>query len=536
MRLPSVSLFLLSLGLLVAGCGRHVTPVEKANQDKVLLLGNGSEPSDLDPQSTTSVTESHITRALFEGLTTYDAKTCEPVPGAAERWEISPDGLEWTFHIRPNARWSNGDPLMASDFVWSYQRILTESFASEYAYMLFVLKNAEDFYLGKTKDFSQVGITALDDKRLKFTLQNPTPHLAAMLCHGSWFPVHPASVLKYGTMTQRFNTWTRPGRLVSNGPFQLSEWVVSSHVRGVKNPHYWNSANVKLNGIVFYPLDNLNTEERAFRCGMIHSTVSLPIAKRPQYIRENPPEFHRFPALWTQYYIFNVTKKPFDDVRVRKAFSLAMDRESIVQNITRGGELPAYGLTPPNTGGYTCRTKVEENVAKAQALMAEAGYPQGKGIGPIKLLLGNNDSQKILADGLVEMWRKNLGVEIELERKEAKVYLDEQTLGNFQISRAGWIGDFNDASNFLDLMTANSGNNRTRWKNPKYDEFLAQAARTADPVKRKECFQQAEALLIEEMPLLLINFGVNVSLRAQNVKGFHENLLDVHPPQFVSLE
>lgn len=359
-----------------------------------------------------------------------------------------------------------------------------------------------------------------------------------MLCHGSWFPVHRATILKYGPIDLRFNRWTRPGNHVGNGPFRLAEWNVGSHVTCEKNPHYWNASEVKLNGVIFYAMENPNTEERAFRSGLLHSTVTLPIAKRPEYLKNQPPEFRRSPALWTQYYIFNVTKKPFDDPRVRQAFSLALERQSIVDNITRAGEMPAFTLTPPSTGGYTCRTRLEENVAKARALLAEAGYPEGKGMGRIKLLLGNTENQKILADGLVAMWRRNLGegIEIELDRKESKVYLDEQTLGNFQISRAGWMGDFNDASNFLDLMTSNSGNNRTRWKSPQYDALLSQAARTADPAARFELFQKAEKLLLDEVPLLPINFGVNVSLRALNVKGFHENLLDVHPPQFVSLE
>jgi oligopeptide transport system substrate-binding protein len=357
------------------GCGKRETRVATGIRDQILHLGNGAEPEDLDPQITTGVQEDNIIRALIEGLVSEDPKDLHPVPGMAESWDISPDGRVYTFHIRTNAFWSNGDPVTAEHFITAYQRALSPKLANQYAYMLFYVVNAEAYNKGTLTNFNEVGFKAVDQRTLQISLNHPTSYFLSLLNHHSWFPVHVPTIEKYGSVFERGNRWTRPGHFVGNGPFVLTDWRVNRVISVKKNPLYWDADRVRLNEIRFYPIESLDAEERAFRSGQLHATEKLPLP-RVDFYRQNQPELLlRAPYLGTYFYMFNTRRKPFDDKRVRQALALAIDREAITARVTRGGEEPAYSFTPPNTAGYTSRAQIRPDVIKARQLLAEAGYP-----------------------------------------------------------------------------------------------------------------------------------------------------------------
>jgi oligopeptide transport system substrate-binding protein len=526
---------LLLLG--VSGCGgARETRVESGIRDKILHLGNGDEVQDLDPQTVTGVPEHNILSALFEGLVAEDPKDLSPVPGVAERWEISPDQLVYTFHLRANARWSNGDPVVASDFIQSYQRMLTPALGADYANMLFPIRNAEQFYRGEINDFSEVGLRALDDRTLEMTLKAPTPYFLSMLGHHySTWPVHIPTIAKHDGLARKGSRWTRPENMVSNGPFVLAEWRVNEVIRVKKNPHYWDAENVKLNEIHFYPIQSKDTEERAFRSGQLHVTYEL-IPQKIAWYQERQPHLLRIdPYLGTYFYRFNVTHPILKDKRIRHALALSIDRESLVRNVMRAGQVPAYHFTPPNTGGYTAQARFEGNVERARQLLAEAGYPEGKGLPSLEILFNTHESHRAVAEAIQQMWRHNLGVNITLVNTEWKVFLDKQDTMDYQISRAGWIGDYVDPNTFLEMWKTGNGNNDTGWSHPEYDRLIDQASITADPQERFALFQRAEAILLDELPIMPIFFYTRPYNIHPSVQGWHPTLFDHHPYKHVDL-
>ena len=522
--------------ILHAGCGRRETRVEFGNREQILYRGNGTEPAELDPQIVTGVTEHHTIMALLEGLVIEDPVDLHPTPGVAERWDISEDGKVYTFHLRRDAKWSNGDPVTAQDFWESYKRILTPSLASEYSYMHFVVTNAEAYNSRKIEDFNEVGYKVLDDHTFQITLANPTPYFLSLLNHISWFPVHLPTVRKYGHPYQRGNKWTRPGHYVGNGAFVLEEWKVNAVIVARKSPTYWDRETVRLNEIRFYPIDSADTEERAFRSGQLHVTETIPLSKIEVYKTRQPELLHIDPYLGTYFYRINVTKPPLNDKRVRQALAASIDREAIVERITRGGQLPAYHFTPPGTAGYLARARITNNIAVAKKLLAEAGYPDGKGFPPFELLFNTSEAHKAIAEAIQQMWKINLGIDVQLVNEEWKVYLDSQHTLNYQVCRAAWIADYVDPNSFLDMWLTGGGNNDTGWSNADYDRLIAEASRESDPEQRMEIFQQAEAILLDEVPVIPIYFYTRVGLRRPEVKGWHPNILDNHPYKYVYLE
>jgi oligopeptide transport system substrate-binding protein len=522
--------------ILHAGCGRRETRVEFGNREQVLYKGNGTEPAELDPQIVTGVTEHHTIMALLEGLVTEDPVDLHPVPGVAERWDISADGRIYTFHLRKDAKWSNGDPVTAQDFLESYKRILTGSLASEYAYMHFVVTNAEAYNQGKITDFSQVGYKAQDDHTFQITLTEATPYFLSLMNHISWFPVHLPTLRKYGKPYERGNKWTRPGHYVGNGPFVLHDWKVNTVVVAKKSPTYWDHARVRLNEIRFFPIDSADTEERAFRSGQLHITETIPLSKIEVYKRKQPELIHIEPYLGIYFYRINVTKPPLNDKRVRQALVASIDREAIVEKITRGGQLPAYHFTPPGTAGYQSRTRITLDLARAKKLLAEAGYPEGRGFPKVELLFNTSEAHRSIAEAIQQMWKVNLGIDVQLVNQEWKVYLDSQHTLNYQLCRAAWIADYVDPNSFLDMWLTGGGNNDTGWSNAEYDRLIAQAARESNPERRFEIFQRAEALLLDELPLIPIYFYTRVGLRRPEVKGYYPNILDNHPYKYIYLE
>jgi oligopeptide transport system substrate-binding protein len=303
-----------------------------------------------------------------------------------------------------------------------------------------------------------------------------------------------------------------------------------------KNPYYWDAATVRLKHIRFYPIDNALTEERAFRTGQLHVTTNVPVSKISWYHTHAPNLLHIDPYLATYFYLINVKRPPFDDVRVRRALSMAIDRESIVKNVLKGGQLPAYFFTPPNTQGYTCSTKVIYNPDSARKLLAQAGYSPAHPFPSCKLLYNTSEMHHTLAQAVQEMWRKNLNVSIELDNKEWKVYLDSKHSGDFDISRMGWTGDYNDPTTFLDMWQTGGGNNNTGWSMPAYDSLIARAAGESTTEARYACFQKAEAILLDQMPIIPMYIYTNLSLIHPSVKGWYPNILGVHPFKYVYLE
>lgn len=505
------------LGLTLCGCSKP--------HDVALRVGNGTEPQALDPHTITGVPEHRLLSTLLEGLVDADPGTLAPVPAVAESWDISPDGLVYTFHLRPNAAWSSGDPVTAQDFLYSWQRELTPELASEYAYMLHCIRKAKDFSEGKVKDFGEVGAKALDDRTLEVTLENPTPSLLAMQTHSSWYPIHPRTIEKFGGMAERNTKWTRPGNFVGNGAYVLKRWIPNNLIEVVKNERYWNANAVRLPRILFYPIDNQLTEERSFRTGQLHLTESVPIAKVPVYRRERPEVLHIDPYLGTYFYRLNVTRPPFTDVRVRRALAMAIDRTAIATRVMTGGQRPAHTYTVPDTVGYTCRVGIKDDPEEARRLLAEAGYAGGNGFPHVEILFNTNEGHKLIAEAVQRMWKENLKIDVALLNQDWKVYLDSQANLDYDVCRASWVGDYADPINFLECFTTGNGNNRTGWTSPQYDDLIARARATADTAARFELFQQAEAILLDEAPILPIYYYTRVFLMSTEVGGWQSNLL-----------
>lgn len=531
--------FLCALGLFAAvlsGCAKRETAVMRGDRAQVLHRGLGPEPADLDPQLATSANDYHVISALFEGLVAEDPVDLHPVPGVAERWEVSPDGLSHTFHLRANARWSNGETVTARDFLASYRRILTPSLGADNASLLYVLQGAEAFHKGQVADFAQVGVAAPDDRTLILTLEHPTPYFLSLLQHWAWFPVPLSTIEKNGGTTQRGNPWTRPGTFVGNGAFTLKEWRTSQKIVVSKSPTYWDAAAVRLQEIHLYPIESRDAEERAFRSGQLHVTEALPPAKVDTYRREQPALLRIDPYLGTEFYRLNVTRPFLNEKKVRRALALAVDRAAIVDKILRGGQVAAHAFTPPGTAGYTAAATIPTDVTEARRLLAEAGYPGGRGAPTLELLFNTSETHRLVAEAVQQMWRAELGLDVRLVNQEFKTLIDARRLGAFQVLRSVWIGDYIDPATFLHIWRSDSGNNYTGWSNTTYDQLTFQAARTAEATARHQLLQKAEAILLEEAPLVPLYHYTHVFLLQPSVKGWHSNLLDHHPYKHVWLE
>ena len=529
-------LALLLSTLLCSGCDLGPSNIESAGREQILHLGNGTEPKDLDPHTVTGVPEHNIISALLEGLISENPRTLQVEPGLAASWHITDGGKTYTFKIRDNARWSNGDAVTAADFVWSWQRLLSPALASEYSYQLFPLKNAREFNRGEIDDFARVGVSALDDKTLKVELRHPTPYFLSLLAHYSTFAVHRETVLNFGRIDEAGTLWTRAENFVGNGPFTLSSWKLNHLIRVEKNPLYWDAETVKLNEIRFYPIDSALTEERMFRTGALHATSSTPLNKIAVYQTEQPEKISISPYLGTYYYRFNTDRAPLDDARVRRALSMTIDREAIVTAITKGGQLPAYTFTPPNTQTYRAPpSPIRHDIAAARQLLAEAGYPNGEGFPTLELIYNTSDGHRRIAVAIQQMWKTALNIDISLANQDWKVYLSRVQSQDYDIARAAWIGDYPDPNTFLDMFVSGGGNNQTGWSNPRYDQLIAEAATQADNPQRYATFQRAESLLMEESPIAPIYTYTRVLLKQPQLQGWHANILDHHPYKYVSI-
>lgn len=510
--------------------------VTAATRDKILLLGNGTELEALDPHITTGNPERQVTSALFEGLVAYHpTDDYADSPGAAARWEHQ-DYRVWTFHLQTEGRWSDGVAVTAHDFTYAFQRILTPELASDYAEMLYFMENAGAFNQGELTDFSKVGVKALDDHTLQITLVNPTPYFTSVLKHHSWQPVPRHVIEKHGGMTDRFSTWTRPENIVSNGPFKLKEWRFMRQLKVERNPFYWDASRVKLHEIHYFPITNAGTEERAFRNGQIHATSTVPLERIPFYREQANPFYEEETQLAVYFYRINVTKKPLNDPRVRRALSLAIDQNSLITNVLRGAQRPAIGFTPTTDKGYRGPDILRFDPARAKQLLADAGYPGGKGFPKFEILINTMESHRLIAQAVQSMWREHLGIDVGIINQDWQVYLDTQRRMAYEICRGAWIGDYLDPMTFLGMWTEGNGNNMTGWANTRYDELLRQSSQAPSPEQRFDLLRDAETLLLEELPILPVYWYATSKLRRPEVKGWRPSLLDDRPYKWFDLE
>lgn len=519
--------------LLLASCQKE-TQVEKANREGILLVGNSAEPKALDHQLVTGVIESKIITSLFEGLVAdHPSQDDAAPPGAAASWTHNAEMTEWTFNLQPEGKWSDGAPVTAHDFVFAYHRLLHPDFAGPYAEMLYFLVNAEDYNKGKITDFSQVGVTAVDDFTLRVKLREPVPYLPSLTRHYTWFPVPRHVVLQHGKMTDRFTKWSTLDHLVGNGPFKITQWRFHDFIEVRRNPHFWNAAQVGLNGIRFYPIENYYSETRAFLAGQLHTTYQLPPDLLRAMKKDEPAYLRQDPYVGTIFIRLNTTRPALTDPRVRQALSLALDRDQISEHILEGFS-PTVSLTP-KMGAYVPEPKLTFDPEKARKLLAEAGFPDGEGF-PVFSLLIARPSARAVAEAMQAMWNKHLNIRINIQNKDWGSYVTAQQSLNFDMAYAGWVGDYLDPTTFLNMWTTGNGNNNTGWSDPRFEELLREAALKSDPGERFALFRQAEAMLMDSQPILpIVHYTRNYLLRPE-VKGWHPLLLDNHAWGAIRLE
>ncbi|MEI9960545.1 MAG: peptide ABC transporter substrate-binding protein [Limisphaerales bacterium] len=527
-RFPFLGWWVLPVCLSLCGCLRHEPPAD-------LTIINNVEPESLDPAVITGQADGRVVGGLFEGLTRLDPQTARPVPAIAESWEISPDGLIYTFHIRTNAMWSTGDPIRADDLVYSWIRVLNPLTACDYAGQLYYVKNGEEFNTGKIKDPSLVGIHALDPFTVRVELNHPTAFFLDLCAFQTLAIVPRQTIEKYG------DHWLMAQPVPCSGAFGLAYWKLNNKIRLKKNPYYWDAANTQSEIIDLLPVGSPNVALNLYTHGQVDIVWDKELV--PSELVDallQRPDFHTFNYLGTYFIRFNVTKKPFDDPRVRQALALAIDKERIVKKITRAGEQPASHLVPNGTANYLPPPGRGYDPALAKKLLAEAGYPDGKGFPRFSYMYnaaagGAAKVHENIAVELQQMWRDTLGINMDLRQLEWKVYLNAQSHLDFEVSRSSWIGDYNDANTFLEMFTSNNGNNRTGWKNSRYDTLIQEAKQEADLTKRAKTFQQAEAILVEdELPIVPLYFYVGVNYFDTNkIQGIYRNILDVHPLQAI---
>lgn len=493
-------------------------------EHQVLHLGNGAEIQTLDPHRGEEIQGSNIQRDLYEGLVN-EAPNGDLVPGAAESWDVSADGQVYTFHLRRTARWSNGDPVTAHDFVFGLRRGIDPATLSRYGFILTPIKNADEITAGKLPP-TELGVRAVDDYTLEIELANATPYFLGLLTHSMAYPMHEPSYKEHGDL------FTRPGNLVTNGAFMLEDWVVQSHIKVVRNPHYWDAANVKLTEIWFYPTEDLSAELQRYRAGELDYTYDIPTA-RFAWISENLGDELKI-APWVGSYIFgfNTTRPPFkDNPKLRRALSLAVDREILTKDVLGAGERPAFGWVPPMKN-YTGQNMVEaswtqaEREAEAKRLYAEAGYSEKN---PLRTTIYYNthEDHRRISVTLASMWQTVLGAEFELLNQEWKVFLDTRNEKiDTRIFRSGWIGDYDDAFTFAEFFRSTSGQNDAGYNSPEYDRLLVASQSELDPVKRAALLEEAERVLLADMPVIPLYHYVSQHLVKPWVRGYEANIMD----------
>jgi oligopeptide transport system substrate-binding protein len=540
MKRFGVSMLLVAASLALAGCGGNGAPSAPSAQVRVggpsgtelaevqvLRIGNGTEIQTLDPHRGEEVSGSNVQRDLYEGLVS-EAPNGDIVPGVAESWTVSDDGKTYLFRLRHDARWSNGDKVTAGDFVYGFRRGVDPKTLSTYSFILSPVRNADAIAAGKLPP-EELGIRAIDDYTLEIVLENPTPYFIGLLQHSMTYPFHRASFEKYGA------EFTRPGNLVTNGAFQLAEWVVQSHIKLVRNPYYWNNASTKLDEVWFYPTEDQTAELQRYRANELDLTDVVP-ATQIKWIRENlASEFVVAPYLGSYFYGFNTTRPPFKDKpKLRRALALAVDRQVITDQVIGAGQKPSFGWVPP-VAHYHPQQMPEaswtqaEREAEAKRLYAEAGYSADNPL-RAELMYNTQENHRRIAVAIASMWKRVLGVETQIVNQEWKVFLDTRNKKvDTQVYRHGWIGDYNDAFTFAEMLRSTAGLNDTGYNNPEYDRLVTAAQSELDLDKRGALLEEAERVMLADMPILPIYTYVTARMVKPWVGGYQSNIMDHHP-------
>ncbi|MBC8014381.1 MAG: peptide ABC transporter substrate-binding protein [Sporomusaceae bacterium] len=501
-----------------SGCGKSST----GGNEQILRYALEAEPATLDPAKSTAIPESLVQLQIFEGLTRLDAKD-QPVPGVAEKWEISPDGLKYIFYLRSNAKWSNGEPVTAQDFEFAWKRVLNPEIASENAYMLYPVINAKA-YNEKKAEADKVGVKAINDHTLEVTLEKPTAYFLGLVAFHAFYPVNQKNV------TANADKWaTNVTTLIGNGPFKISNWVHSGKIQFVKNDQYWDNTAVKLTAMEWPISDSQATRLALVENNQVDMMVEPPVVEQDRLSQAGLLKIS--PYLGTYYYVFNTQKAPFDNPKVRNAFALAIARDTLVKNVVRGGKQPAYAWVPPglvNTAtGKDFREEGGnygvENGELAKKMLAEAGYPGGQGLPPITLLFNTSEMHKSIAEAIQEMWKQNLGVNVTLTNQESKVFLESRAQGEFQIARASWIGDYADPMTFMDVFK--DPGNDAKYNNPAYNHLIEEAQSTLDPKTRLQAMHDAEEILFKDSVILPIYYTTQPFVAKPYVKGYFWSVL-----------
>ena len=507
------------------------------------VFNNGAEVTSLDPATVTGVPEGRMIRALYESLCVKHPETLEALPGMAERWDVSDDGLAYTFHLREGARWTNGAPVTAFDFEKSYRRFLDPRTAAEYAYQLYCVKGGRAYNTeadadgAPANDWSTVAIRAEDERTLRFELENATPYFLDLVAFYPLFPVHVDSI---EAAKERWpDTWQielmKPEHLVTNGPYKLLERRINDRIRLVKNPDYWDADNVAFDTVDVLAVENYNTMLNLYLTGEVDWIDRVATNVVPRLTGRE--DFAPVPYLGSYFYRVNVTEPPFDDVRVRRALALTIDRKAICEKIMKKGEAPAFGLVPPMRGYALVEMEhgadFEADCARAKELLAEAGYgPGGKDFPTFEIHYNTSEAHRDIAEVVADGWKRLLGLDAKLLNQEWKVYLDTQRNLGYSVSRSAWIGDYVDPNTFLDMWVTGGPNNKTGWSSAEYDALIREAPRIKGAAERLERLAEAEAILLEELPILPIYYYVTQNVVNPRLGGFHANLKDEHFPKF----
>jgi oligopeptide transport system substrate-binding protein len=526
----------------IATAGAMALMMSTAASAVTLQLHNGGDPGTLDPHKASGDWENRVIGDYIEGLLTENAKA-EAIPGQAESWDISEDGTVYTFHLRDGIQWSDGEPVTAGDFVFAFQRLFNPATAADYAYLQFPIKNSEKINSGEITDFNELGVKAIDDKTLEITLEAPTPFFLDALTHYTAYPVPQHLVEKFG------DDWTKVENIVGNGPYLIKEWLPGSYVRSEKNADYYDAANVQIDEVYYHVLEDQAAALNRYRAGEFDILTDFP-ADQYQWLQDNlPGQAHVVPFLGVYYYVMNQEEgQVLSDIRIREALSTTVVREVIGPDILGTGELPAYGWVPPGTNNYVdtpympewAATPYEERVEHAKELMTEAGYGPNNPL-TLQLRYNTNDNHQRIAVAIAAMWEP-IGVKVELFNAETAVHYDALRAGDFQVGRAGWLLDYNDPSNTLDLLktgvdqggTMNWGNNYGRYSNDEFNALMTQASTELDLAARGELLAQAEKIAMDEFAAIPIYWYVSKDVVSPKISGFEENAKNIFRTRWLS--
>ena len=511
----------------LAACSRSPTQGAggAAPHEAILVRGGGPDPDSLDPQKARGFEAQSVLRDLCEGLTTLD-KHAAVAPGVASTWGASPDGKTYVFKLRREARWSNGQPLVAADFVAALERLVDPATGSGYAQYIDVIVNAADITAGR-KPPRSLGVTAPDDSTVAIQLATAAPYLPTLLSHPATCPVHRP------TLAQHPEGFARPGVMVSNGAFVLKEWVQGSYILAARNHYYWNDAATHLDAVKYLLIPDENAELARYRGGELEITFVVPRGQFDWIKAHLAAELHVFPQLATYYYGFNLRRPPFrDNLKLRRALSLVVDRDKLAQLVLRVGELPAWGWVPPGVDHYTSQsfdyrsTPLAERLREAQRLYAEAGFSREH---PVRFELRYNSGEvhTKLAVAVASMWKEALGADVRLTQVEFKSLLQDIDRGDVEMFRSSWTGDYNDAYTYAQYLKSDFGVNLPHYSSAEYDALVTRAAAETDAGRREALLEEAERVALREHPLIPLYFYVNKHLVKPQVLGWYDNVMNV---------